>query len=158
MFDIFTSSMNEKQNWIVRNKREFPLREDPGSRKGIAPPLRSQYSLHKVQNPLHTFMSLCNSQTQPRHSVKHFWSPEEAPQGAWKGQSVLCHSLLQQEIGFISRAVQRSPTSSCPHGLGRIKPQGRKTKDLSPHCPILLTLERCSSRTPSSWHFSHSLL
>lgn len=95
-FDIFMSSMNEKQNWIVRNKRKLPLREDLGSRKGITSPLGNQCSLHKAQNPPHIFLSLCYSQTQPRHSVKPWKgflkSRGGSPGAAWKRQSGLCHS------------------------------------------------------------------
>lgn len=58
-----------------------------------------------------------------------------SPGAFWKGQSVLCHSLLHQEMELTSRAGQRSPTSSCPQGLGRIKPHGRKTKRPEPTLP-----------------------
>lgn len=127
LFNIFVSSMNEKQNWIVRNKREFQRR--PRQRKGITPPQESMQPSKGSKPPAYLRISVLLS-----NATKALCKPWQtflksrggSPEAAWREQSVLCHSLPQQEMELTSRAGQSSPTSNCPQELGRIKPQEKQ--------------------------------
>lgn len=79
------------------------------------------------------------------------------PRGRLKGTVRIVSQLLHQEMELTS-SWAGVPLPAALTALTGSSHRAEKPRDLSPHCPVQQRLERCSSRTPSSWHFSHSLL